>query len=78
MFYGAVFCRQVANREGEGWAIHAESSDIESAITGLSHRLKRDREELCGLEVHHQTQDNKRIDQLGITIQQLGRARYFP
>ena len=54
-----------------------ECSDVESAIKALSNRFKpRDIEELRGLEFHHKTQGNESIDQLGISIQQLGRKAF--
>ena len=53
-----------------------ESNNIEGAIA-LGKRFKsKDIEELRGLEFHHKTQGDKSIDQLGITIQQLGRKAF--
>ena len=52
-------------------------SDVESAIRALGTRFKpRDIEELRGLEFHHKTQGDESIDQLGISIQQLGRKAF--
>ena len=55
----------------------AESNNVETAITALGERFKpRDIEELRGLEFHHKTQGDESIDQLGISIQQLGRKAF--
>ena len=55
----------------------AECCNIESAITALGKRFKpKGIEELRGLEFHHKTQGNESIDQLGISIQQLGRKAF--
>ena len=52
-------------------------NNIESAIAALSNRFKpRDIEELQGLEFHHKAQGDESIDQLGISIQQLGRKAF--
>ena len=54
-----------------------ESNNVEDAIAALGKRFKpKDIEELRGLEFHHKTQGDESIDQLGITIQQLGRKAF--
>ena len=55
----------------------SESKDIESAITALGKRFKPgDIAELRGLQFHHWTQGEESIEQLGISIQQLGRKAF--
>ena len=55
----------------------SESKDIESAITALGKRFKPgDIAELRGLQFHHRTQGEESIEQLGISIQQLGRKAF--
>ena len=55
----------------------SDSKDIESAITALGKRFKPgDIVELRGLQFHHRTQGKESIEQLGISIQQLGRKAF--
>ena len=55
----------------------SDIENVESAIEALRKRFKpRDIEELRGLEFHHKIQGSDTIEQLGISIQQLGRKAF--
>lgn len=55
----------------------SEKSGIEAAISALRRRFKPGGiEELRGLEFHHKTQGTETIEQLGLSIQQLGRKAF--
>ena len=55
----------------------SDIENVESAIEVLRKRFKpRDIEELRGLEFHHKIQGSDTIEQLGISIQQLGRKAF--
>lgn len=55
----------------------SEKSDIQAAISALQKRFKPGGiEELRGLEFHHKTQGTETIEQLGLSIQQLGRKAF--
>ena len=54
-----------------------DSGDIERVIASMNKRFKpSDIEELRGLEFHYKTQGDESVDQLGMTIQQLGRKAF--
>ena len=54
-----------------------EKEKLESAISALKKRFKPGGiEELRGLEFHHCTQGDETIEQLGMSIQQLGRKAF--
>ena len=54
-----------------------ELNIIEGATSALGKQFKpKNIEELCGLEFHHKGQGDEIVDQLGITIQQLGRKAF--
>lgn len=55
----------------------SDSRNVKSALTALKKHFKpADIEELRGLEFHHRTQGDESIEQLGISIQQLGRKAF--
>lgn len=55
----------------------SERKKVDSALQALKKRFKpADIEELRGLEFHHRTQREESIEQLGISIQQLGRKAF--
>ena len=55
----------------------SDKSGIEAAISALRWRFKPGGvEELRGLEFYHRTQGNETIEQLGLSIQQLGRKAF--
>ena len=55
----------------------SEKSEVEVVIAALRKWFKPGGiKELCGLEFHHQTQGDETIEQLGLSIQQLGRKAF--
>ena len=56
----------------------SEKSKIEAAISALRRRFKPGGiKELRGLEFHHKTQGTETIEQLRLSIQQLGRKAFL-
>ena len=54
-----------------------EKEKLESAISALKKRFKPGGiKEVSGLEFHHHTKGDETIEQLGISIQQLGRKAF--
>ena len=55
----------------------SEKEKVESAISALKKRFKPGGiEELRGLEFHHRTQGDETVEQLGMSLQQLGRKAF--
>jgi len=55
----------------------ADREDFDRAVEALSKRFKPvDIEELRGLEFHHKSQGDETVEQLGISLQQLGRKAF--
>ena len=54
-------------------------SDFDKAMSALGERFKPvDIEKLPGLEFHHKTQGGESVEQLGISLQQLGWKAFLP
>lgn len=76
-FAAVPIIKTASQQDCRGSVSYVDARDIEIAITALGKRFRpSDIKELCRLKFHHKTYGDESIDQLGITIQQLGRKAF--